>query len=68
MPRVVSGYRVARFAFPTTRRDTYTTGIAPYKIPSIAPVNLASYTAHAFEERNQFVTDSSLSEVALGST
>jgi phosphatidylglycerol lysyltransferase len=31
MPRVVSGYRAVWDVATTTRRDTYTTGIAPYK-------------------------------------
>jgi phosphatidylglycerol lysyltransferase len=31
MPRVVSGYRAVWAVATTTRRDTYTTGIAPYK-------------------------------------
>ena len=31
MHHVVLGYRAVPFTVPTTRRDTYTTGIAPYK-------------------------------------
>jgi glucose-6-phosphate dehydrogenase assembly protein OpcA len=48
MPRVVSGYRAVPRTNPTTRRDSYTTGIAPYTdrafvMPNATP--LETFTA-----------------------